>query len=140
MMKPESKSSIKHDGKVIKVENGTVIVGIIAHSACSGCHSEGLCSLSDKKEKIVNIKGNYNVSPGDSVTILMQQSSGYKAVVVSYVIPLVILMVCLVTLSSFYFNELASGLISIFILIPYYFVLYFFRKKINRSFNFTLKT
>jgi sigma-E factor negative regulatory protein RseC len=125
---------------VTKVDSNSVVVSITSSSACSGCHAEGICGISGKQEKIVDIKGKYNVSPGDPVTILMEQSTGYKAVVLSYLIPLVIVISSLIALNSFSVSELISGLVSISLLVPYFLILYLFRKKINRSFTFTLKT
>jgi sigma-E factor negative regulatory protein RseC len=99
-----------------------------------------MCGISGKVEKSVIVKGKYNVSPGDAVTIVMKQSEGYKAVVLSYLIPLVIVISSLVALDSLSASELITGLISISLLAPYFLVLYLFRKKIDRSFTFTLKT
>jgi sigma-E factor negative regulatory protein RseC len=140
MKKSDSRETIQHDGIVKKVDSNSVIVSITSSSACSGCHAEGICGISGKEEKIVDIKGKYNVSTGDPVTILMQQSTGYKAVVLSYLIPLVILISSLIVLSSFSISELISGLAAISLLVPYFLILYLFRKKINRSFTFMLKT
>lgn len=132
--------TIQHDGTVKKVDSNSVHVSITASSACSGCHAEGMCGISGKQEKIVDIKGRYNVSPGDTVTVLMEQSTGYKAVVLSYLIPIVIVIAGLITLSSLSASELTAGLVSISLLVPYFLILYLFRKRINRNFTFTLKT
>jgi positive regulator of sigma E activity len=140
MKKSGSHETIQHDGTVKKVDGNSVIVSIKSGSACSGCHAEGICGISGKEEKIVDIKGKYNVSPGDPVTILMEQSTGYKAVVLSYLIPLLIVISSLIILNSFSVSELISGLVSISLLVPYFLILYLFRKKINRSFTFKLKT
>lgn len=133
-------STIQHDGKVKKVDGNSVLVSITSNAACSGCHAEGLCGISGKEEKIIDIKGRYNVSPGDSVTVIMEQSTGYKAVVLSYLVPLVIVITGLILCNILSFNELTAGLISISFLVPWYLILYLFRNKINRSFTFTLKT
>jgi sigma-E factor negative regulatory protein RseC len=138
-MKPDSHITIQHNGIVKNVDNSSVQVGISSSPACSGCHAEGYCGISGKEEKIVDIKGKYDVSPGDNVTIMMEQSTGYKAVVLSYLIPLVIIIFCLVILNLFSINELTAGLISILLLVPYFLSLYLFRKKISRTFTFTLK-
>jgi sigma-E factor negative regulatory protein RseC len=140
MKRSGSHETIQHYGTVTKVDSNSVVVSITSSSACSGCHAEGICGISGKQEKIVDIKGKYNVSPGDPVTILMEQSTGYKAVVLSYLIPLVILISSLIVLSSFSISELISGLAAISLLVPYFLILYLFRKKINRSFTFILKT
>jgi positive regulator of sigma E activity len=135
-----SHGTIQHDGTVKKVDANSVLISIISNSACSGCHAEGLCSISGKEERTVDIRGKYNVVPGDNVTVVMEETAGYRAVVLSYIIPLIIVVAGLVVLSSISSNELISGLGSISLLFPYYLVLYLFRKKINRSFTFKIKT
>ena len=89
-----------------KVDTNSVLVSITSCSACSGCHAEGLCSISGKEEKIIDVTGNYNVAPGDTVTILMKRSTGYKAVALSYLVPLILLIVSLIVLNSMSVNEL----------------------------------
>jgi sigma-E factor negative regulatory protein RseC len=131
--------TIDHDGIVQRIEDNKVTVIITASSACSGCHAEGSCSLSGNEEKIIEVRGKYNVKPGDHVTILMKQSMGYAALFLGYLLPLIIVVTLLITLISFKIPELASGLISIIILIPYYFIMFLFRKTINEKFKFTLK-
>lgn len=140
MKKSGSRETIEHDGTVKKVDSNSVLVSISKSSACSGCHAEGMCGISGKQEKIVDVIGRYNVSPGDTVTVLMEISTGYKAVVLSYLIPLIIVIAGLIALNSLSASELTAGLVSISLLVPYFLILYLFRKKINRSFTFTLKT
>jgi len=134
-----SHGSVQHDGTVKKVDSNSVLVSISSESACSGCHAEKLCTISGEKEKIVEIKGNYDVAPGDAVTILMEQSMGYKALFIGYLIPLLIVMASLIIMSSFSVSELLTGLISISVLVPYFLILFFFRNRIDRGFTFKLK-
>jgi len=130
---------INHEGIVQRNEGNTVIVSISSASACSGCHAEGSCTMSGNEEKIIEVLGNYSVKPGDKVTILMKQSMGYAALFLGYVIPFITVIAVLITLISLNVQELTSGLISVAILIPYYTILYLFRKTINTKFTFTLK-
>jgi len=140
MKKSCPQGAIQHDGTVKKVDGNSVLVSMTASSACSGCHAEGLCGLSGKEEKIVYVEGKYNVSQGDRVTILMEPSTGYKAVALSYLGPLIVIITGLIIFNSLSFKELTAGLISISLLVPYFLILYIFRKSINHSFTFTLKT
>lgn len=135
----DTSGTIQHEGTVQKVGSNSVVVNITSISACSGCHAEGFCSLSDKKDKTVNITGSYNVTPGERVTVVMNESTGFRAVILSYIIPLFILLSAIVILTSMSVNELTAGLISIAVLVPYFIVLYFARHRIDRSFFFTLK-
>ena len=131
--------TIDHEGIVQKADEKSVIVSISAASACSGCHAEGSCTLSGKEEKIIEVSGRYNVKPGDTVTILMKQSMGYAALFLGYLLPLISVIAILIILISLKVPELVAGLTSLAILIPYYLILYFFRKRINEKFTFTLK-
>ena len=132
--------TINHEGIVQKADDKSVIVSISAASACSGCHAEGSCTLSGKEEKIIEVSGSYDVKPGDTVTILMKQSMGYAALFLGYLLPLFAVVAILIFLISMKVPELSAGLLSLAILIPYYIVLFFFRKRINEKFTFTLKT
>jgi sigma-E factor negative regulatory protein RseC len=139
MANSDRNPTIDHEGIVQRTEEDKVIVSILSSSACSGCHAEGSCSLSGHEEKIIEVRGKYNVKPGDAVTILMMQSMGYAALFLGYLLPLITVVTLLITLISFKVPELASGLISIAILIPYYIIIFLFRKTINEKFKFTLK-
>lgn len=139
MGKKGSFDSIRHEGTVKRVGNGSVLVSIISGSACSGCHAENLCNISGKEEKLIDIKGTYNVSPGDSVTVMMNESMGLKAVLFSYIIPLIVILAGLVAFSSLPVSEPVAGLLALSLLLPYFIILYLLRKKIDRSFTFTLK-
>jgi sigma-E factor negative regulatory protein RseC len=130
---------IEHDGIVQESDNNSVTVRILSASACSGCHAEGSCALLGNEEKIVDVSGSYNVSPGDKVTVLMKQSSGYAALALGYVLPLVLVLVFLIILISVSVPELAAGLSAIAVLIPYYFALWIFRKRISKKFTFSIK-
>jgi positive regulator of sigma E activity len=139
MKKGNTLETIQHDGIVQKVGNDSVVVAISASSACAGCHAEGLCNMTGKEEKIIDVHGKYNVVPGDTVTVLMQQSMGYKAIALSYLIPVLVVIFSLVVLVSLDIPELTAGLISIGVLLPYFLVLFLLRRRINRIFTFTLK-
>jgi sigma-E factor negative regulatory protein RseC len=130
---------IEHEGTVKSSDNKSVTVRVISSSACSGCHAEGMCSLSGKEEKLIEIPGIYSVSPGDTVRVLMKQSSGFTAVLFGYVIPLVLVLAILIILVSASVPELAAGIGSVAVLVPYYLILYLFRDRMNKKFTFTLK-
>lgn len=130
---------IDHEGKVTENTGKSVKVSILTTSACSGCHAKGACNLSGSEVKIVEVKGSYNVVPGESVNVQMKQSQGYAAVLYGYILPFLSVVVMLMVLAVFKVPELTAGLVSISILLPYYLVLYMFRKRINEKFTFTLK-
>jgi positive regulator of sigma E activity len=139
MDRPEKSNIIRHDGVVQNSDNNFVTVKIISSSACSACHAEGVCSLSGSEEKIVEVPGYYNVAPGDNVTVLMKQSDGTAAVFLGYILPLILVIIMLIILSSVSDSELITGAGSIVSLIPYYFIIWLFRKQISKKFTFSIK-
>jgi len=134
-----SYGTINHEGIVQRNFGNSVLVRILARTACSGCHTEGGCKISKNEEKIVEIYGNYNVTEGDPVTILMKPSVGYAALFLGYILPLISVLLSLIIMISSGFSELIAGLVSISMLLPYYFILFLFKKRISEKFVFTLK-
>lgn len=132
--------TIQHDGEVLKADGNSVIVRITSLSACSGCHAEGSCTITGKEDKLVEVSGNYNVTTGDIVTVIMKKSMGYAAILLGYFLPLFVILIILIILNSLSVPELTAGLFSLAILIPYYALLYLFRRKIDKKFTFTIKT
>lgn len=138
-MKDPENVIIDHDGIVKENSGKSVTISISATSACSGCHARGTCSTFGSEEKIIEVNGSYNVKPGETVTVRMMQSMGFRALILGYVLPFISVVTVLVALISLDFTELTAGLISLGVLLPYYFILFLFRKRINEKFTFTLK-
>ena len=132
-------ATISHEGIVQKVDDHSVTVTIVSASACSGCHAGAACSLSEKEEKRVIVNGSYNVKPGDAVDVLMEESLGYRAMFLGYLLPVLIVIAVLIVLILAGVKELTAGLISISAIIPYYLILMFSGKKINEKFEFNIK-
>jgi len=139
MTRSESFESIEHDGIVQKTDGQSVFVKISSASACTGCHAEKLCNLSAAEEKLVEVKGDYKLYPGDNVTVLMKKSMGYTALFMGYVFPLILVVSVLIILASIKVPEIIAGTGSLGILIPYYLALYFFRNRISKKFTFSIK-
>jgi sigma-E factor negative regulatory protein RseC len=139
-MKTGTNDIISHEGTVQETVNGSVLVRITSVSACAGCHSEGSCGMAGKEEKLIKVNGYYDVSAGDNVTVIMKKSMGYRAVMLGYVLPFFTVIISLIVFNSLSFPELASGLLSMAVLIPYYTLLFLFKKRIDKEFTFTLKS
>lgn len=134
-----SGKTIIHNGIVQKFENESVTVTISAESACVGCHVKGSCSLSEKKDKTIDIIGHYDVKEGDAVSVMMKQSAGFSALFLGYLLPLIVVLVCMIIFSVMEYPELITGLAAISSLLPYYLILYILRKRIDNKFIFSLK-
>lgn len=135
------KKEIYHDGKIIEITPEFTSVEIISSSACSQCHAKGLCGFSEEESKVVMVP----TSPyterkvGDTVTLALKQTMGLKAVWISYVIPLIILMILVLSLSSVIDNEVWTGLTAIGGVALYYLFIWLLRDKLKNEFVFYIK-
>jgi sigma-E factor negative regulatory protein RseC len=134
-------NNIQHLGVVETISGTHVSVKIVQTSACSGCSVKGHCSAAESKEKIVDVymPSATSFSVGDKVMVVGAASLGMEAVLLAFVAPFVLLVVALFICMSLTNDELLSALISILLLVPYYYVIWLFRNRLKRKFSFTIK-
>ncbi len=120
--------------------DSSLTVTILSQSACSGCHAEGACNVSDMQNKEVEIYNfNKDYVPGQQVTVLFRESKGFTALFFGYVLPFLLVLLTLVISVEITQDELFSGLLALAILIPYYTIIYFFRHQFKKVFNFEVE-
>lgn len=132
------KNEIVHSGKIVDITPDFTTVQIIASSACSECHAKGLCGMSEEQEKIIMLPTDpYTLRQvGEEVQVKTKMTMGLKAVWISYVIPLVILMILILSLSSVIGNEYLRGAVAIAGVGIYYFIIWLLRDKLSDQFEF----
>ncbi len=132
---------IDHEGVVKEIDNETISVEIVNKSACSSCHAKAMCALGEAKIKIVEVEnsGFELYEPGERVNVKLKKSMGYRALWISYVIPLIILMVLLVSLNSSGLSEILTGISIIAGVGLYYTVVWLLRDRLKREFIFIIE-
>ena len=132
------KNEIKHSGKILEITPDFTTVQIVVSSACSSCHAKGLCGMSEDEEKVIMVPTDpYSEHKvGDEVQVLTKMTMGLKAVWISYVIPLAVLMILILSLSSVINNEFLRGGVALAGVGIYYFVIWLFREKLSDQFEF----
>lgn len=136
-----AKNEVSHTGRIIEMTPELTTVQIISSSACSACHAKGVCGVSEEQVKEISVPTDPYATweVGDEVRVMLKQSMGLKAVWISYVIPLLILMILILTLSAVNMHEVYVGLISVGAVALYYLVIYLLRDRIAKDFVFYLK-
>ena len=128
---------VTHKGKVIHLEGLDVRVMIESISACAACHAKGMCTLSDKEDKIIDIKVSAEraakLNVGDEVMVAVSQQRGMQAVLLAYIWPAIVVILSLILLLKLLPEPLAI-LSALAVLGGYYYVLYLFRNKLNAKF------
>jgi len=133
-------NSIEHKGLIERINGNSLYVKILSQSACQACHAKGACSLSESREKEVevqNYKGEYKI--GESVRLVMSRSNGYSALLIGYVIPFLLVFLTLIITTLSGMTELKAGLLSLVVLFPYYLIIYLSRNNIRKKFEFSVR-
>ncbi len=133
--------NIEHQGEVVDIDSEYITVEIISHSACASCSSKSVCHLGETESKIIQIPngGGEEYEVGERVNVLLKRSMGYKALWLSYIVPLVIMMVLLLVLSALKVSEPVMGLGVLLSLALYYLGVYVMRNRIKKEIIFTIE-
>lgn len=133
--------TIIHPGIIEKISGDKVFIRILSQSACSSCHAKAACTIADVEEKIIEAELDPagNRKPGEEVMVKMEESMGHKAVLMGYVLPLIVLVGSIILFLSLFKNEGLAALLSILMLVPYYFALYLFRNRLKKEFRFRIE-
>jgi sigma-E factor negative regulatory protein RseC len=132
---------VVHRGVVREVDGQMVFVGIEAAGACQGCKVQGLCGLSGESEKEVGVwdKNAAEYHQGDEVIVGIGTAMALKAVLWAYIVPFLLMLAVLLTLSQTGATELVQGTATLSAVAVYYLVLWFFRKKLERDIVFKIR-
>ena len=131
---------LEHEGTVTSISGSTMVVRIVSTSACGGCAAKSYCvPYGDNNREILieNFSGNFVL--GERVTVIMKESLGFIALFVGYVTPFLVVMATLITSYLVTSNELVSGLLSLLVLVPYYFTIKLLNPKITKTFGFSVQ-
>jgi sigma-E factor negative regulatory protein RseC len=137
----DDRTTIEHKGTVVSIDGRRAVVEITSESACSGCHARSLCSASDSKRKVIDVRlgDGETLSVGEEVMVVGFRSYGIWAVILAYLIPVILIVVTLIVSNKYDFEDGVAGLLSLGILIPYYLLLYMMRRVLYNKFIFKTK-
>lgn len=134
-------NTIKHLGIVENIQGSHLSVRIVQTSACAACSVKGHCSSADSKDKIIDIidtaAASYQV--GENVMVVGETSMGMQAVALAFIIPFVLLIFTLFLFMALIENELYAALLSLAVLMPYYYILWLNKTRLKQKFSFTIK-
>ena len=137
----KNRNEIKHPGKIVEITPEYTTVEILVPSSCAECHAKGLCGMSEEQEKVISVPTDPYATHkvGDQVEVCTKMTMGFKAAWISYVIPLAVLMILILSLSAVFEKEYMRGLVAIAGVAVYYFIVWLFRGKLNNEFVFYIK-
>jgi len=129
---------ITHQGVISKISPNKITIALKGNVNCEGCKAQSACGVSDSNDKEIEVINNtQSFQLNETVDVLLKRELGLKAVFWAYVFPFILMFVVLVA-TSFFFKEWIAGLLSLFILIPYYFMLFVLKNKFQKAFQVSI--
>ena len=130
---------IRHEGIVLAVQDGKALVEIVQTSACSACKARSMCMSAESQEKRIDATMTEPLNPGDRVEVMVTEKLAWKAVLLAYILPFIVMIAVVGLLEIWIHNEAVVGTIALSAIALYYIVLSFFRNRLQKEFSFTAR-
>ncbi len=129
---------VKHEGSIVRISNGILTVALKGNINCEACNAKGACGVSESNAKEIEVDiTDESFQINEDVDVVLEKQLGMKAVFWAYIFPF-ILVLSVLLISSNFVKEWVSGLLSLFILIPYYLTLYALQSVFKKAFKVTI--
>ena len=131
---------IRHTGVVTRINGELAHVTITQTSACSACKARSMCMSSESQQKEMDVIMLEPMQAGDQVEVEVRERLAWKAVLLAYIMPFVVMMAVIATLDlTTTLSEAITGSISLGAIALYYLVLHMFRERLQKQFVFTAR-
>ena len=132
----KTSDNIVHKGLVKSVSDGVAYISFQQEGGCSSCTAKSACSMTKTSEHLLRLPvTDAPVTPGEEVVVSITASNGYRAVMLSYLVPVIILLTVLLLAVASGIPEHLAGLSAISALVPWFVLLHlarrFFKNKVT---------
>lgn len=115
-------------------------IEIVQSSACSACKAKGMCTSSESQAKEMDAVMLEPMQPGDRVEVEVREHLAWKAVLLAYILPFVVMMAVIAVLDfTTNWDEAVVGTLSLCSIALYYLVLSQFKHRLQKQFTFTAR-
>ena len=131
---------IRHTGVVLSVNGESALVEITQSSACSACKARSMCMSSESQQKQMNAIMLEPLKPGDKVEVEVREKLAWKAVLLAYILPFIV-MLGIIAILDFVtdWSEAVVGTLSLCGIALYYIGLSVFKHRLQKQFTFTAR-
>ena len=131
---------IRHKGVVTSINGELAHVTITQTSACSACKARSMCMSSESQQKEMDVIMLEPMQAGDQVEVEVRERLAWKAVLLAYIMPFIVMIAVIATLDlTTTLSEAVTGSISLGAIALYYLVLHMFRGRLQKQFVFTAR-
>lgn len=131
---------IQHEGIIKSISTQTVEVMIVSPTACSGCHAQGTCGMSEAKQKIIIAqRPKEDIAIGDKVIVTTNLYNAFYSVLLAYIFPSVLIIAAIFFIEQSEYSEVTAAVSSLILLALYFMTLYLLKNKIGKKIKFTIE-
>ena len=131
---------IRHEGVVVSINGDKAHVQIVQTSACSACKARSMCMSSESQQKEMDVILLEPVQVGDKVEVEVRERLAWKAVLLAYILPFIVMLAIIAVLDfATTWSEAVVGTLSLCGIALYYIGLSVFRNRLQKQFSFTAR-
>ena len=131
---------ITHEGIVLGTDGTMAHIQIVQSSACSACKAKAMCSSSESQSKEMDALMLEPMVAGDRVEVEVREHLAWRAVLLAYILPFVVMMVVIAVLElTTGLDEAVVGTLSLCAIALYYIGLSVFKHRLQKQFTFTAR-
>ena len=131
---------IRHTGVVLSVNGELAHVEIVQTSACSACKARSMCMSAESQQKEMDVVMLEPMQVGDQVEIEVRERLAWKAVLLAYILPFIVMMGLIAVLDFVTdWSEAVVGTLSLCGIALYYIGLSVFKHRLQKQFVFTAR-
>ncbi|MGE4319580.1 MAG: SoxR reducing system RseC family protein [Deferribacterales bacterium] len=127
-------SVMSHNGMVTEVtKDSTAVVEVLRDHACTGCQEHGACTMQSSGNIRVRFKNAHDLKKGDMVRIDIQKRDFFKSMMIVYILPLFLMLVCAVVSDSLGAHQAVTACVTLLSVFVYFLGLKFLHKGRDRQ-------
>lgn len=130
---------IRHTGVVKRITGNMAHVEITQTSACSACKAKSMCMSAESQQKEMDVVlTESGIRVGDEVEVMVRERLAWKAVLLAYILPFVVMLGLIAVLDfATEWSEAVVGTLSLCGIALYYIGLSLFKGRLQKEFTFT---
>lgn len=109
-------------------------VEVCRPEACAACKAKSVCSEGGgqgKRMTLINDGQGYRI--GEQITLVMRRSSGLKAVLIAYLVPVFLIVAALLIFQALQVRDIVAATVTLGLLGLYFLIVRMLRGRINRE-------
>ena len=132
---------ISHAGIIESIQGDSIKVRIVQTSACAACKVASHCNAAESKVKIVDVVGTdaSRYQLGQEVVVWASKDVANRALLLGFGLPFLMMVAVLVMVLYLTDNEGVAALSALGSLVPYYFLLWWYRDRIQCGISFRIE-